>query len=212
MSATDTAPATDQAEPAPDRDASAHVPPPDVPPEPDPEGSGSGDPSSPAGSASGSTSGGGTTTKKASGKKRGKRGGRKSLQRDLEQLLGVLGSGLSMLDPFDGTVVLENAPQLARALDDAAKENEALWRTLAMLTSGSGGAAGIALALVPIVLPIAKHHGLLPDTPAVTDLADGMTPDSARVVAETMRTGPGQGASPVETLIGRDTPGPGVEG
>lgn len=209
MSATDTEPT---AEPAPDRDASAAVPPPDVPPEPDPETSGSGDPSSPAGSTSDSASGGGTgTTAKGPGKKRGKKGGKKSLQRDLEQLLGVLGSGVSMLDPFDGTVVLENAGQLARALDDAAKQNEGLRRTLELLTSGSGGAAGIALALIPIVLPIARHHGLLPDVPAVSDLADGMTPDAARMVAEAMRTGPGQGASPVEKLIGRDTPGPGVE-
>lgn len=112
-----------------------------------------------------------------------KSGGNKSLQRDLEQLLGAVGAAVSMLEPFDGAVVLANAGSVARRLDDLAKENPAIHRTLSLLTSGSGGTMGVVFALLPVVLPILHHHNLIPSSPVVDSLVDGMTPDEAKQAA-----------------------------
>lgn len=111
--------------------------------------------------------------------------GKRSLQRDLDQLFGTLGAAVSVVEPFDGAVLVANSGTLARRLDDLAKENDAIHRTLSLLTSGSGGAMGVAFALMPIVLPIAHHHRLIPSSPAVDALAASMTPPEAHA-AESM--------------------------
>lgn len=117
-------------------------------------------------------------SRRGSGKSKGKSGGRKSLQKPLEELLALVGTGVSMLDPFDGAVILDRSEKLARALDVVAKENPSVDRALRMLVEGSGwGAVGAAVA--SIVVPIGWRHGIVPDAPLVRMLV----PESAAQLA-----------------------------
>ena len=110
------------------------------------------------------------------------KGNRLSLARDLEQLFGMLGAMVSTIDAYDGAVIIAQAPTTARRLDDIAKDNPAVHRTLAMLTQGSGGAMGVAFAFLPIVLPILAHHELTPESPAIDAMVSGMIPPDVQAM------------------------------
>lgn len=111
--------------------------------------------------------------------KRGPRGGRKSLQRDLQSLIASIGVGVSTVNAYDGAVILDNAEQTARRLDDLAKESPSIHRALSLLTGGTTGAS-VIFALAPIVIPIAHNHGMIPASPAIDAIVDGMTSEPVR--------------------------------
>lgn len=194
------APPTDEPEPAPDRDASSRRR---------------------ARTADGKRTGKAKRTtgagadepapERPAGKRSARTGAKLSLQRDLEQLLATVGTVVSAIEPFDGAVIIANAESTARALDDAAKKSDAIHRTLSLLTSGAGGSLGLVMALVPIVLPILHHHGLIPSTPAVDLVVAGMTPAEARQAAEAREAVRAAFADAAQqTHDGDGTPGPGV--
>ena len=112
---------------------------------------------------------------------------RKSVKKPLEELFGVLGAAVSMVDPVDGAIVLARAEQTARALDDIAKDSPSVHRVLSLLTTGQSGWAGVAMAMAPIILPMAHHHGLLRGSPMVDQMAAGMMPEEARKMEAMMR-------------------------
>lgn len=81
------------------------------------------------------------------------------------QLLGTIslvGTVVFTIDPYDGQVILGRAEQVATALDHLAQQNPAVKRALLALTTGSSWGE-LVLAVAPIVLAIAAHHGLVPE-------------------------------------------------
>ena len=83
------------------------------------------------------------------------------LQRDLAQLLSMVGAGVSLVERFDGMVVLDRADKTAESLVTAAKTNPSLRKALEQLTTASAWSA-VALAVVGMATPILAHHNLVP--------------------------------------------------
>jgi len=83
------------------------------------------------------------------------------LRRELIATLGLVGTGLMMVEPYDGLVVLDRAEPTVDALMDVAAHNPRVRKVLEQMIEVSvWGALGTALA--GIVLPITAHHNLLP--------------------------------------------------
>ena len=107
------------------------------------------------------------------------------LRQAIERTLALVGTSVSMFEPFDGAVILAAAEDTAEALDRIAKDSPAVARVLNNLTAGGGGTPiALAMALAPIAVPILHHHGLLPSHPLVDGMAEGMIPDEAKQAAE----------------------------
>ena len=86
------------------------------------------------------------------------------LRKQLEANFQMLGIGLMGFDTFDGEIIVEKAPDLAKALCDLAEANPKVRRRLNSLVE-VGAWGGVASLLgTQIILPIAVHHNLLPDT------------------------------------------------
>lgn len=87
------------------------------------------------------------------------------LGRKFGEMLAAIGGVLSLRDPHCGTVIVNGAPALGKALGGVARENP---RVLAMLDGlTKGGVYGeLVFAVLAIALPIAEHHGVLPPLPA----------------------------------------------
>jgi len=137
-------------------------------------------------SSSGSSKRGGRKRPRANAGK-GRTRSAASLRQPIEQTLTLVGTVVATFDPFDGMVIVGRAEQTARALEQAAEANPAIRAALERLVSGGSGWGAVVGALAPIVLPIAWHHGVLPDLPMLRDLA----PDEAQPFA----TRPGDGAT-----------------
>ena len=97
---------------------------------------------------------------------KGKAGpGRPSVKSKREQaVLGILtGAGVAVLafDEFDGTTIIEGAPDLARSLANLADKRPAVARALDALTETSAWAE-VAVAAGSIIVPIVRHHAAKP--------------------------------------------------
>lgn len=78
----------------------------------------------------------------------------------LTELLTLGGTFLTLRDPIDGLVVLENAAKTADALNKLAQDNDTVYRALSMLTvTGAWGA--VASVLFAQVVPILANHGVV---------------------------------------------------
>lgn len=119
------------------------------------------------------------STRKRSSTAKAKPSGARSLERPLREIVEQIGGMLSIVEPFDGAVVSHNATRLAKALDGIAKDNPSVHRALSALTA-SGGWGGVMIAVGSIGLPIAAHHGIIPQSPVI----DVLTPKAARDAAE----------------------------
>lgn len=98
---------------------------------------------------------------KSKTKGKGKGSGKVPAKDDLSAVIGMLGLSVwTTYDQYDGERIMESADDLADALVKAARESPALRKTLnALLTGSAWGAVGTAL--MPMLLPIAEHHGLI---------------------------------------------------
>jgi hypothetical protein len=84
-----------------------------------------------------------------------------ALKLRLTGALGVIGKALSAFNEYDGKIVLENATELADALDQWARESPRVKKALeaALTVSTTGSVLGVAAA---ILIPILANHGLVP--------------------------------------------------
>lgn len=91
--------------------------------------------------------------------------GRPSAKGKREQaVMGILtGAGIAVMafDEFDGTTIIEGAPDLARSLAALAEKRPAVAKALDSLTETSAWAE-VAVALGAIVVPIVRHHATRP--------------------------------------------------
>jgi hypothetical protein len=95
------------------------------------------------------------------GSKRAANPRRASLEARLSEGFGSIGVLVSMFDPVCGTTLVENAPKLAEAWDEAAKNNPQVRKVLeGLMTGGTMGGAIFVTAMT--LLPILQHHGMLP--------------------------------------------------
>lgn len=119
--------------------------------------------SAPSGKGSTPTEGKQQSSKSQSQSKSAGSGGQRKYVRkdDLRQIIGLMGTGLTMVDAYDGRRVLDNTDKLVNALDTAQRESDAARRALQALVTGSTWGA-LASAFMPVVIPIAANHGLLP--------------------------------------------------
>lgn len=89
-----------------------------------------------------------------------------SLKKPLQDMYGTIGMTVALFDPVCGQAILANAEACAIALENMARENEAVRRVIMSLVQTSIWGQLIA-AHMPILLAIAMHH-----VPALK----GMTP------------------------------------
>lgn len=106
---------------------------------------------------SGKGSRGGGSSK--SSKKKGA-GQTPSVQR-LEGLIGSIGAGLYLVNPYDAERVLAGGSELAESLHQVAKDNPAVRRVLNAALATTGWAQ-LGAALMPVLIPILANHGVLP--------------------------------------------------
>jgi hypothetical protein len=108
--------------------------------------------------------GGGSSSTKGSSKNKsssGKKSGKTPTKQSIFGLISTIGTGVMLLNAYDGQRILENAESLADALHKAAKENPALRKALnAALQASTWGA--VASAFAPIIVPILANHEMLP--------------------------------------------------
>jgi hypothetical protein len=98
------------------------------------------------------------TTKKRSS------GGTSGLSRRLKKMITLLGAVVEPMDSFDGQILKDNAGEIADALADLANESDRVRRFLeGSLEGGAWTAVGLLVG-GKVVLPVAVHHGMLPDT------------------------------------------------
>lgn len=160
-------PTSDDEPPPPDHTASASLPPFETP-----------EPTSPGG-----------------GKGRGKRGRAReprptppkprpgSLVKPLTELYEGIGGALVLFDPVCGTAVIESAPKCAEAVENLARENEAVRRVISrMLETSAWG--GVLIAHAPIILAVAAHHGPREVAQVVSPLAATMAPQAAQAAMQ----------------------------
>lgn len=101
-----------------------------------------------------------------------KSGRKKNLTKDIQGTIAAIGTGVFMLNPTDGAAILEGSERLAKALNDVAKENDAIYNALmAMNQTTKWGELGVAVSA--IALPIMVNHGVIPPMP----ILGGMMPD-----------------------------------
>lgn len=102
------------------------------------------------------------------GQKKKSGGGRKKQPKrePLVSLLTVTGTGLAMVNAYDGERVVANAEACADALLNAAKESDAVRRALLVMQETSAWGQ-VATAFLPVAVPIAANHGVVPAHTAV---------------------------------------------
>jgi hypothetical protein len=98
-------------------------------------------------------------------------GRKQPLEKRLEGMLALIGDVTSGFDKYDGTVIKDAAPRLAKALVDLANENPRAKRVLeGMLEGGAWAGVGTIVAW-EIATPIALRHSMLPE-PIQSNLAE----------------------------------------
>lgn len=102
-----------------------------------------------------------TQPKRADRKPRANSGRKKSLKKPLEDLITSVGTGVSFVNQTDGIAIIQGAENLAIALNNVAKDNDAVYRNLERMVTGSAW-GGVFMALGGILIPIAANHNLLP--------------------------------------------------
>lgn len=84
----------------------------------------------------------------------------KALAERLEGSIALVGFGVSMIEPYDGRCITAGSKQLAQSLDLLCQEYPEAAKYVQMLCLDSP-ALVVLMALIPIVLPILKHHGII---------------------------------------------------
>jgi hypothetical protein len=103
-----------------------------------------------------------TGSSKPTGTGRAKKGD-SDLVAGLTSSVELLGVGVSFLDEFDGDLIHDKAQLIAESLVELSHHNPRARKMLEQLVMGSAW-GGVALTLgKEIALPIALHHGVLPE-------------------------------------------------
>lgn len=84
-----------------------------------------------------------------------------------------------VINQADGTAIITGAENLAKALNNVAKDNAAVYRNLERMLTGSAWGS-VFVAAGAIALPIAANHNLLPFQ------IPGLTPETAPANIESM--------------------------
>lgn len=115
--------------------------------------------------------------KRGPGRPRGAKTGQRNLAPELHALIGQVGMVVYVVHQGDGEAVLAGAEGLAKALDNLARRNPSVYRTLdKVLTAGVYGE--LATAVAAIAIPIAANHGLLPESIALMAQAPAAQTDA----------------------------------
>ncbi len=88
-------------------------------------------------------------------------GRKRSLKKELGDFFGAIGMFVYVRDQYCGERIVAGAEKLAEELNDVAQKNDAVYRILEQLVTGSAY-AGVGMAFGAIVVPILAHHKLLP--------------------------------------------------
>jgi hypothetical protein len=82
----------------------------------------------------------------------------------LEAFFASIGAVVVALEPSDpvcGVAILEGSGNLAKQLENLAKQNPRIEKALRSMLS-TGAWSGVAIAAGTIALPILQHHGFVP--------------------------------------------------
>lgn len=93
-----------------------------------------------------------------------------SLVRPLTELYTSIGVMLAPFDPVCSVSIIENAEPCAKALENLARENEAVRRAILALTQTSAW-GGVLIAHMPLLLMVITHHGPKQVADAVAPMA-----------------------------------------
>ena len=106
----------------------------------------------------------------------------------------LVGTGVGMLDRYDGQIVHAGSPALANALGDWADADPAARKWIEMLAFDAPW-FGVAMLLLSMGFPIAAHHGLIKNVPPMfAGLAGGQAPPAREAKAEPSPSQNGSGA------------------
>ena len=86
---------------------------------------------------------------------------RMPLAEPLTELFTQVGTMLFLVDPFDGTVLIERSSDLAEQIDQIAERSPKVQRALEGALTGVS-VFGIAGVVASIAIPIMIHHGMIP--------------------------------------------------
>jgi len=92
-----------------------------------------------------------------------KRTAKRDLKSRLEESFGMLGLLLYAFDPYDGQVILTNAPRLAESLTNLAKANPTVRKILEAALAAGAWSEVLSVVIGGVLGPILIHHELLPD-------------------------------------------------
>lgn len=98
-------------------------------------------------------------TRSSSGTK--SRGRSKNLTPKLEDFFTSIGTVVYAVNATDGAAILQGTPNLAKSLNELAKEDERVRRVLERMLTGSAYGA-VFMSTAAILLPILDNHGMLP--------------------------------------------------
>lgn len=85
-------------------------------------------------------------------------GRRKNLTAELEVMYRLMGTVWAVKDPVCGQALADSAPMIAKAWNDWAQSNPAVYRVLTSM-SGGAGPIGVAMAHLPLIMVVVQHHG-----------------------------------------------------
>jgi hypothetical protein len=105
----------------------------------------------------------------------------KDLRGKLQVSIGLVGTGVGLLDKYDGKVIDNGAPALAEALADWADADPKARKIIEMMAFDAPW-FGVCMVLVSMGFPIAAHHGLVKNVPP---MFGGLAPKGAAPMSTT---------------------------
>jgi hypothetical protein len=81
----------------------------------------------------------------------------------LTSTVELLGVGVSFLDEYDGDIIHEKATIIAEAFVELSHHNPRVRKLLEQLVTGSAWGGVLMVLGTEVALPIAIHHGMLPE-------------------------------------------------
>jgi len=98
------------------------------------------------------------------------------LASQLTELIQGLGAGISLIDKYDGMVIMQGGERLGHSLIGPARTNRKVRTALENMVQG-GAWAAVVMASAAIIVPILAHHKLIPNVATPKPPAPGPSPD-----------------------------------
>lgn len=95
---------------------------------------------------------------------RRRRSRRAKLEADLADLFAMVGGTVSVVEPYDGRLIGDRGPAMAKALADLAAENPRVAQVIEVLLTGGAWGQVMFVFGIQLVIPLTVHHGLWPET------------------------------------------------